>query len=128
MLFRGKKMSVLLLVLICVIFGVIGQLIMKKGTNMIGVITIRDIFSMKLFSVVFQKYIFIGIVLYVLSSMIWLVALSQAEVSFIYPLIGIGYILTAILAWLFLGEKLTLFRFFGILLICGGVYLIVLKI
>jgi len=121
-------MSVLLLVLICVIFGVIGQLIMKKGTNMIGVITIRDIFSMKLFSVVFQKYIFIGIVLYVLSSMIWLVALSQAEVSFIYPLIGIGYILTAILAWLFLGEKLTLFRFFGILLICGGVYLIVLKI
>jgi drug/metabolite transporter (DMT)-like permease len=101
---------------------------MKKGTNTIGVITIKDIFSMKLFSIVFQKYIFVGIVLYMLGSMIWLVALSQEELSFIYPLIAIGYVLSSILAWFFFGEKLTLFRLFGIFLICGGVYLIVLKI
>ena len=33
-----------------------------------------------------------------------------------------------VVAWLLFGENLTYFRFFGILLICSGVFLIVLKI
>ena len=121
-------MSVLLIVLTCVVLGVFGQLAMKKGLSMIDVIGIRDLFSRKIFSVVFQKYVFIGIALYLLASLLWLVALSQEELSFVYPLIAIGYIFTAVLSKFFFNENLTLFRFFGILLICGGVYLIVLKI
>jgi len=121
-------MSVLMLVLFCVIMGVIGQLVMKKGMNMIGIVDLKDIFSKKVFSIVFQRYVFVGILLYVLVSLVWLVILSQAELSFVYPLISLGYIITAILSWFLFGENLTMFRFFGILLICGGVYLIVLKI
>jgi len=121
-------MSVLLLVLICVMIGVIAQLAMKKGMNIVGVVGLKDIFSRKIFQIVFQRYVFVGIVLYVLASLVWLVVLSQAELSFVYPLISVGYILTAILSWFLFNENLTLFRFFGILLICGGVYLIVLKI
>ena len=127
-LVKVKKMSVLLLVLACVVIGVFGQLVMKKGMNVVGVVTLRDIFSSRIFSIILQRYVFVGVILYLLASLIWLAVLSQAEVSFVYPLIGIGYILTAILAWVFFGERLTIFRFLGILLICGGVYLIVLKI
>lgn len=122
------KMSVLLIVLTCVIMGVIGQLAMKKGMNMVGMISLKDIFSLRLFTIIFQRYVFIGIAFYLLASLLWLVALSQEELSFIYPLIAIGYIFTAILSKFFFNENLTLFRFFGILLICGGVYIIVLKI
>ena len=125
---RGIKMSVLIIVLACVTLGVFGQLMMKKGLNMIDVISIKDLFSTKVFSIVFQRFVFIGIVLYLLASLLWLVALSQEELSFVYPLIAIGYIFTAILSKFFFNESLTIFRFFGILLICGGVYLIVLKI
>jgi len=125
---KEKRMSVLLLVLICVTIGVFGQLAMKMGMNTIGFITLRDIFSSKIFSIIFQKYVFIGIMLYVLSTLIWLVVLSQEELSFVYPLISIAYIITAILSKFLFNESLTMFRFFGILLICGGVYLIVLKI
>ena len=108
--------------------GVLGQLAMKKGMDIIGTISLKDMFSEKIFSIVFQSYVLVGIILYVLASLVWLVILSQAELSFVYPLISVGYILTAILSWFLFKENLTLFRFFGILLICGGVYLIVLKI
>ena len=121
-------MSVLILVSLCVIMGVIAQLAMKKGMNMVGVVGLKDIFSEKVFSIVFQRYVLVGIVLYFLAAMIWLVILSQAELSFVYPLISIGYIITAILSWFLFKENLTLFRVVGILLICSGVYLIVLKI
>jgi len=125
---KGMQMSVLLIVLTCIVLGVFGQLAMKKGLNMIDVISIGDLFSIKVFSVIFQRYVFIGIVLYLLASLLWLVALSQEELSFVYPLIAIGYVFTAILSKFLFHENLTMFRFFGILLICGGVYLIVLKI
>jgi multidrug transporter EmrE-like cation transporter len=125
---KGGKMNVLSLVLICVGMGVIGQLAMKKGMNIIGNIGMKDIISSRIFEIVLQKYVFIGLVFYVLASLVWLVILSQEELSFAYPLISIGYIITAILSKLFFNESLTLFRFLGILLIFGGVYLIVLKI
>lgn len=121
-------MSVLIIVLTCVIIGVFGQLTMKKGMNEVGLINVKDIFSSRVFSIVFQKYVFIGISLYVLSSLLWLVALSQEELSFIYPLISIGYIMTAILSKIIFNESLTIFRFLGILLICGGVYMIAIKV
>jgi len=121
-------MSVLLLVSISIILGVFGQLSMKKGMNAIGPIGLKNIFSSEIFSIVLQKFVFLGFVLYIFSSMLWLVALSQEEVSFIYPLISVGYIITAILGKFLFNENLTFFRFFGILLICSGVYLIVLKI
>jgi len=127
-IWRDKKMSVLMLVSLCVILGVIAQLAMKKGMNMIGAVGLKDVFSKEVFSIIFQKYVFVGMVLYFLASLIWLVTLSQAELSFVYPLISVGYIITAILSWFLFKENLTIFRFFGILLICGGVYLIVLKI
>lgn len=65
---------------------------------------------------------------YVFGSLLWLVILSQAELSFVYPMISIGYVITAILGKLLFNENVTFFRFLGILLIIGGVYLIVLKI
>jgi len=123
-----KQMSVLILVLLSVSIAVSGQLIMKKGMNTIGFITIGEVFSIKIFSIIFQKYVFIGFMLYLLASLIWLVVISQEELSFVYPLIAIGYILTTILSKLIFNESLSMFRFFGILLICSGVYLIVLKI
>jgi len=125
---KGDKMNVLFLVLICAGIGVIGQLSMKKGMNTIGNIGVKEIFSSRVFEVLFQKYVFVGMVLYVFASLLWLVILSQEELSFVYPLISIGYIMTAILGKIFFHENLTFFRFFGVLLICGGVFLIVLKL
>ncbi|MBL7169607.1 MAG: EamA family transporter [Candidatus Aenigmarchaeota archaeon] len=118
----GKKMNVLIIVGLCVICGVLGQLFQKKGMNEIGQVSIKELFSPKILNIVFQKYVFIGISFYGLASILWLAALSKGELSKIYPLIGTGYVFTAILAWLFLGEKLTVMRIAGIFLISIGAY------
>jgi drug/metabolite transporter (DMT)-like permease len=125
---KGDKMNVLFLVFICVGMGVIGQLAMKKGMNTIGNIGVKDIVSSRIFEILFQKYVFTGMVFYVLASLLWLVILSQEELSFAYPLISIGYIITTILGKFWFNENVTFFRFLGVLLIFGGVYIIVLKI
>ena len=122
-----KKMSVLLLILATVVLAVSGQLSMKKGMTSVGQISLADLFSKKLFTVVFQPFVFVGIALYISSAALWLVILSQEELSFAYPLISIGYIITAVLSNIFFHESLTIFRIIGILLIMAGVYFVVMR-
>jgi len=117
-------MSVILTILACVVLGVFGQLSMKKGMNNVGFVSITDLFGMKFFEIIFEKYVLMGIVLYMIGSVLWLVVLSQAELSYAYPLISLGYVFTAILAKVLFNESLTFFRMFGIILIVSGVFFI----
>lgn len=68
--------------------------------------------------------VLLGLFLYVLSALIWLIVLSRTELSFAYPFIGLSYILILIISWLFLGEDVRLIRWLGTLIICLGVILI----
>lgn len=126
--FRIGKMSALALILISISLGVVGQLSLKRGMTNVGTISVGDLLTSKLYSIATEKFVVFGLFLYFLASGLWLVVLSQEELSFAYPLIGLGYILTAILAKFFFNENLTLVRLGGILLIAAGAYLIVLKI
>jgi len=122
---RGKRMiDIIALVLILVVVISFGQVLMKRGLKNMGGINLNEVLSAKLFSVIFEKNIFFGIVLYVISTLLWLVILSKVELSFAYPLIALGYVVTAILAKLFFNENITLMRWMGILLVLGGVFLI----
>jgi multidrug transporter EmrE-like cation transporter len=125
---KVEKMNVLLLILASVILGVFGQIALKQGLNSVGEFELKDLLTSKVFSLVREKFILLGIVLYVLATAIWLVVLSQEELSFAYPLIGIGYIFVAILGKILFNENLTPFRIFGIILIVLGVYFIVSRI
>lgn len=120
--------TVLVLIMLSVILNVGGQLFMKSGMKSVGMINLSQIIKPPtLFNVIFNPMIIIGVGLYVLASIVWLVILSRAELSYAYPMIGISYILTATLAWLIFKENMTVFRFMGISLIISGVYLISLK-
>ncbi|HDH97702.1 MAG TPA: hypothetical protein ENF70_01015 [Deltaproteobacteria bacterium] len=50
--------------------------------------------------------------------------LSRVDVSYAYPLLSVGYIVTAFARRFFFDEVLGLERWAGILIICLGVYLI----
>ncbi len=116
----------LVLIFSAILLAVFGQLSMKKGMSNAGEVSLRNLLSKKIFFL-FEKFVITGIALYVLSTAIWLVVLSQEELSLVYPLVGTGYVLTAILAKFLFKEKLTAFRMFGIILIILGAYLIVAK-
>ncbi|MDO9070416.1 MAG: SMR family transporter [Deltaproteobacteria bacterium] len=119
------KYAVLILILIDVILNVTGQLSLKYGMSKIGNFSL----SLSALPPVFLKaatnlHVLFGLLCYGLGFMVWLIVLSKADVSYAYPLISLGYILTAILAWVLFGEALNENRLVGILIICLGVFLI----
>ena len=61
---------------------------------------------------------------YVISVFVWIVGLSRVPVSQAYPVLSVGYIITALLACMILGESITVERWAGIGLIIAGVLLV----
>ncbi|MGD0954295.1 MAG: EamA family transporter [Methanotrichaceae archaeon] len=121
-----KAMFALTLVLICVLAGAAGQILWKEGMSNLGRINgIGDLLQVKtVWDIFTNKYIILGIFLYAMSVFLWLGAMSTLDVSFMYPLLSLGYIVTAILAMVFIGENITLLRWAGIVMIIAGCFMI----
>ncbi len=58
-----------------------------------------------------------ALIAYGLSLGVWVVGLSRVPVSQAYPVLSVGYILTALLAWVLLGESIGTQRWLGIAVI-----------
>lgn len=70
-----------------------------------------------------NPFVLLGVMSIGMSSVFWLAALSKAELSYAYPMISMGYIITAVASWMFFEENLTIARMAGIFIICSGVFL-----
>lgn len=117
--------DVVFLVFVCVILGSFGQVYMKMGLSKTGGIELKELLTKKVLYTMLERHVFIGITLYFISTLLWFVILSKAELSFVYPLIALGYIVTAFLAKHYFAESITPIRWFGILLIIFGASLII---
>lgn len=119
------KYLVLSLIMLDVALNVTGQLSLKHGMSKLGNFAVSlNTLPPVFFQAAFNPYVLLGLLCYGLGFMVWLVVLAKAEVSYAYPLISLGYIFTAILARLLIGESLSLYRVSGILVICCGVFLV----
>ena len=108
-----------------VLLGVAGQLLLKAGTNAVG----RFAFSLENavpvgLQLALEPRILSGTGCYVLSLVLWVMALSRTEVSVMYPMVSLGFALNALLAWWLLGEALGAQRLAGIAVIMLGVWLV----
>lgn len=114
------------LVLICVVFGALGQVAMKNGMKQMHQInSISDLLDSKTVMEIFgNSYVMGGLILYLVSAFLWLGALSTLDVSFMYPLLSLAYVVTAVFAIIYLGEIVTLSRWAGIALVVIGCVLI----
>ena len=65
-----------------------------------------------------------GIVLYLLSSVFYMMGVSQGELTVLYPMVSLGYIWTIVWARLFFKEPFTLSKIAGLAMIIFGVALI----
>lgn len=61
---------------------------------------------------------------FVIATGLWLIALSQIQISYAFPLLSLGYPIVAILSMLFLGERVNVQRWLAILVISLGVAII----
>ena len=112
------------LIVLGVTLNTVAQLCLKQGMTIIGTVSLE---MTGLFDLI-QKaatspLIFWGLACYVASFAVWLIVLSRVEVSMAYPLLSIGYIVTAVFGYYFWGESLGIYKIMGIFLICAGVVL-----
>ena len=101
------------------------QLLLKAGTNAVGVFEFnRGNLVPVGWELATEPHIIGGLGCYVLSVIVWILALSRVEVSIAYPMLSIGYVVNALAAWYLFGEAVTLTRIAGIGVIIVGVYLV----
>ena len=110
-----------------VLLNAVAQLLLKVGATAVGEISLAGgwpVLWRTGASLALQPAIFGGLSCYVVSVLLWIVALSRLEVSVAYPLVSIGYVVNALLAWWLLGENLNAQRWLGITVIILGVVLV----
>lgn len=113
------------LILFGVFLNAAAQLFLKKGMTEIGVFDFSfSSLPRTALAIMTNLPVLGGLFCYVVSVIVWLMVLSRVEVSYAYPLLSVGYIVTAIAGYYLFGEALTLTRVLGIFVIILGVYLV----
>jgi len=114
-----------LLLLLGVTLNAVAQLLLKAGTNAVGRFEFSAANAVPVgVKLATDPHILGGIACYVVSVVVWILALSRVEVSIAYPMLSIGYVLNALAAWYWLGEAVTPARLVGIGIIIVGVYVV----
>jgi multidrug transporter EmrE-like cation transporter len=118
-------LNTFLLILIGVLLNAGAQLLLKAGVTPLGALSpsLAELPSL-FWRVVSQWPILAGLACYVVSVGVWIIGLSRVDVSLAYPLLSLGYVVNAVLAWWLFGEVLSATRWGGIVLILAGVWLI----
>lgn len=118
--------STLLLIIGSVAMSAFAQILLKTGMSdaRIAVLLSDRRWAELALQVGGNAWVVLGLGLYFLSALVWLGVLARVEVSFAYPFVGLGFILTMLLGWLLMGDQLGPQRIAGTLLVAGGVLLI----
>jgi multidrug transporter EmrE-like cation transporter len=108
-----------------VLLNAAAQLLLKAGTNRVG----EFAFSLDNLVPIGSRlagspFILGGLACYVVSVVVWILALSRVPVSIAYPMLSVGYIVNALAAWMLFGESLGVQKLVGIGFIVVGVFLV----
>jgi multidrug transporter EmrE-like cation transporter len=113
------------LILTAVLLNACAQLALKAGMIRVGPLDLSVEKPLALAAhILLNRWVMAGLSCYVFSVGLWLISLSRVQVSFAYPFLSVGYVVTALAAYVYLGENLSTMRVSGIGLICLGVILV----
>jgi len=113
------------LILAGVLLNAAAQICLKQGMKTIGHFDfVFGSIVPTAIKVIGNVYVLLGMACYAVSIVVWLMVLSRVDVSYAYPLLSVGYIVTAFAGKAFFGEASSPVRWAGIFVICFGVYLI----
>jgi bacterial/archaeal transporter family protein len=116
-------MRTLIVLLVSTCAGALGDVCLTKGMKSIGEVNTLD--PSRLINIGIQvftnPYIWLGIFILMIFFGLYLVALSWADLSFVVPVMAVGYVLNAFFSWQLLGERISPLRWIGTSFICLGV-------
>ncbi|HEY7945278.1 MAG TPA: SMR family transporter [Casimicrobiaceae bacterium] len=108
-----------------VLLNAVAQLLLKAGTNALGVITLtRGNWAGEFGRMAGEPHFIAGVACYGFSLIVWILGLSRVPVSIAYPMLSLGYVLNAIAAHYLFGEGVSAVRWLGIAFIVLGVWLV----
>ncbi len=125
----STTIKVILLILLSETWNVTGQILFKKSTNAIDAGKMRGISGHigYIKNVLTKSSIWMGFSFQVLCVATWIVALAQADLSFVFPVGSIQYIFVLFGTYIFLGEKIDRMKLTGTLLVIAGIVFITLS-
>jgi len=103
------------LVMLASFVGSFGALFLKSGAA-------RLRFNVK--DLALNWRLILGVTLFVTSSVAYVVGVRKGELSILYPMVSLSYIWTLLWSVLFLDERITRNKFFGLALIVLGIVFI----
>jgi len=119
---EGPAMNAIVIIIIGIIFAAVGQVSWKLGMNQAGQLATLDLTTLS--TVLLNPYVLLGFVMYGLSTIFWLIALSKKDLSFVYPFISLTYVLVLVLSSLVLKESIGVNKLVGTLIITVGLIII----
>ena len=103
---------------------VCGHLLIKAGLNLTAPAVAGAALSIKLKHIVLQPLVLLGLGVYGVGTLFWMTAVAQADISLLYPLTSLNYILIALFSSFLFQESISFRRGSGIAIISIGVVLL----
>lgn len=111
-------------IFITIVLTVYGQLIVKWQVNLAGDFPVANwdklLFLGKL---MLNPWVISSMVAALLASFTWIAALTQLQLSYAYPFMGLTFVLVLLLSTLFFQESISWFKISGVVLIVTGITL-----
>ena len=118
--------KLLLILLIGLVFEAAGVVFLKKGITQVG--EVRQVCVAEIIRVVkagvTNPSILLGVLFEALFFACLLVLLAESDISFLWPLTALSFVMTTFAALIFLGEKVSSVRWAGVVFIVIGAALI----
>jgi multidrug transporter EmrE-like cation transporter len=116
-------MQPIVLILLSVSLGVVGQLVLKAGVARLGALSLGESGALRVgWRISTNPVIWAGLATYGLGTFFWLIALSRVELGYAYPFLSLSYVLVMLTSWIVFKEQMSLLRLVGVGVICFGVY------
>jgi drug/metabolite transporter (DMT)-like permease len=118
--------KLLLILIVGLVFEATGVVLLKKGITQVG--EVQKINAAEIFRIVkagvSNPYVLFGVFFEALFFGCLLILMSESDISFLWPLTALSFVMTTIAARLFLAEQVSPIRWAGVVLIMLGAALI----
>jgi uncharacterized membrane protein len=122
---RRITMTSILLVLLSVALVAAAQIVLKIGMQKIGPVELSyEHLTRFLISTVSSPLVITGAVLFVISSLMWMIVLSREQLSHVQPFGALVYLLVLFFSWMVLKEDVNLIRVAGVIVTTAGVVIV----
>lgn len=115
-------MKDIFLCLLNTLMMVCGQMLFKLGSNGRTISKASDLISL-----LFSPVILLALMLYGITTLLWLYILSRVKISFAYPIQALAFPIVLIASSLIFREEIPINRWIGVVIIVAGVYIAIFK-